>query len=173
MLTSFADDEALFASIMAGAADYVLKQIRGDELIRAIREMGAGKSLLDPEVTRSVLERLRKGKTLRDEKLARLTAQEERILILIANGQIGKELKLAEKTVKNYVSTILSKLDAGDGPKPPHTWLDTRQRRGRNRKAAQETIWTRLQHRVHLKARDRTRCRGLQWRFFKSSLRRT
>ena len=115
MLTSFADDEALFASIMAGAAGYVLKQIRGGELIRAIREVGAGRSLLDPEVTRSVLERLRQGKTMRDEKLARLSAQEERILTLIAkgltNGQIGKELKLAEKTVKNYVSTILSKLE--------------------------------------------------------------
>ena len=115
MLTSFADDEALFASIMAGAAGYVLKQIRGGELIRAIREVGAGKSLLDPEVTKSVLERLRKGKTMRDEKLARLSAQEERILTLISqgltNGEIGKQLKLAEKTVKNYVSTILSKLE--------------------------------------------------------------
>jgi two-component system, NarL family, response regulator DevR len=115
MLTSYADDDALFASIMAGASGYVLKQIRGGELIRAIREVGAGKSLLDPEVTRSVLERLRKGKMMRDEKLARLSAQEERILTLVAkgltNGQIGKELKLAEKTVKNYVSTILSKLD--------------------------------------------------------------
>jgi DNA-binding NarL/FixJ family response regulator len=115
MLTSFADDEALFASIMAGAAGYVLKQIRGGELIRAIREVGAGNSLLDPEVTRSVLERLRKGKTMRDEKLARLSAQEERILTLVAKGQtnkqIGLALKLAEKTVKNYVSTILSKLE--------------------------------------------------------------
>ena len=115
MLTSFADDEALFASIMAGAAGYVLKQIRGGELVRAIREVGAGKSLLDPEVTKQVLERLRKGKNMRDEKLSRLTAQEERILTLVAqgltNGQIGKELKLAEKTVKNYVSTILSKLE--------------------------------------------------------------
>ncbi len=115
MLTSFADDEALFASIMAGASGYVLKQIRGGELVRAIREVGAGKSLLDPDVTQSVLDRLRKGKTMRDEKLARLSAQEERILTLVArgmtNGQIGKELKLAEKTVKNYVSTILSKLE--------------------------------------------------------------
>jgi DNA-binding NarL/FixJ family response regulator len=115
MLTSYADDEALIASIMAGAAGYVLKQIRGGELVRAIREVGAGKSLLDPEVTKSVLDRLRKGKTMRDEKLARLSAQEERILTLVAkgqtNGQIGKELKLAEKTVKNYVSTILSKLE--------------------------------------------------------------
>jgi len=115
MLTSFADDEALFASIMAGASGYVLKQIRGGELVRAIREVGAGKSLLDPDVTRSVLDRLRKGKTMRDEKLARLSAQEERILTLVArgmtNGQIGDELHLAEKTVKNYVSTILSKLE--------------------------------------------------------------
>jgi len=115
MLTSFADDEALFASIMAGASGYVLKQIRGGELVRAIREVGAGKSLLDPDVTKSVLDRLRKGKTMRDEKLARLSAQEERILTLVAqgltNGQIGKELNLAEKTVKNYVSTILSKLE--------------------------------------------------------------
>jgi two-component system, NarL family, response regulator DevR len=115
MLTSYADDEALFASIMAGASGYVLKQIRGGELIRAIREVGAGKSLLDPEVTKSVLERLRKGKTMKDEKLARLSAQEERILTLVSqgmtNGQIGKQLKLAEKTVKNYVSTILSKLE--------------------------------------------------------------
>lgn len=115
MLTSFADDEALFASIMAGASGYVLKQIRGGELVRAIREVGAGKSLLDPEVTKSVLDRLRRGKTMRDEKLARLSAQEERILTLVAqgmtNGQIGKELKLAEKTIKNYVSAILSKLE--------------------------------------------------------------
>src|SRR5438094_281358 len=115
MLTSFADDEALFASIMAGASGYVLKQIRGGELVRAIREVAAGKSLLDPDVTRSVLDRLRKGKSMRDEKLALLSAHEERILTLVArgmtNGQIGKELKLAEKTVKNYVSTILSKLE--------------------------------------------------------------
>lgn len=115
MLTSFADDEALFASIMAGAAGYVLKQIRGGELVRAIREVGAGRSLLDPEITKSVLDRLRTGKGMRDEKLARLSAQEERILTLIAkgqtNGQIGRELKLAEKTIKNYVSTILSKLE--------------------------------------------------------------
>src|SRR5437764_13659234 len=86
MLTSFADDEALFASIMAGAAGYVLRQIRGGELVRAIREAGSGRSLLDPEVRKAVLERLRKGKTMRDEKLARLSAQEERILTLVAKG---------------------------------------------------------------------------------------
>jgi two-component system, NarL family, response regulator DevR len=116
MLTSFADDQALFASIVAGAAGYVLKQIRGDELVRAIRVVGAGQSLLDPAVTKGVLDRLRKGKHLfKDEKLARLSPQEERILELVSAGrtnrQIGDELHLAEKTVKNYVSSILSKLE--------------------------------------------------------------
>jgi two-component system, NarL family, response regulator DevR len=116
MLTSFADDEALFASIMAGAAGYVLKQIRGADLLRAIRTVGAGQSLLDPAVTKGVFDRLRKGKHLiQDEKLARLSPQEERILALVAdgltNGQIGQELGLAEKTVKNYVSSILAKLE--------------------------------------------------------------
>jgi DNA-binding NarL/FixJ family response regulator len=116
MLTSFADDEALFASIMAGAAGYVLKQVKGGELVRAIRTVGKGESLLDPAVTSTVLDRLRKGKhLLTDEKLARLSPQEERILALIAdgktNGAIGEELHLAEKTVKNYVSSILSKLE--------------------------------------------------------------
>jgi two-component system, NarL family, response regulator DevR len=116
MLTSFADDEALFASIMAGAAGYVLKQIRGEELVRAIRAVGAGQHLLDPAVTKGVFERLRRGKRLlQDEKLARLSAQEERILSLVAEGrtnrQIAGELGLAEKTVKNYVSAILAKLE--------------------------------------------------------------
>ena len=115
MLTSFADDEALFASIMAGASGYVLKQIKGPEIVRAIREVGAGKSLLDPAVTKSVLDRLRRGKHLmKDEKLARLSPQEERILELVTEGrtnrQIGEELHLAEKTVKNYVSNLLTKL---------------------------------------------------------------
>jgi two-component system, NarL family, response regulator DevR len=116
MLTSFADDEALFASIMAGASGYVLKQVRGGELVRAIRTVGKGESLLDPAVTNAVLDRLRKGKRLlEDEKLARLSPQEERILGLVADGktnkEIGDELDLAEKTVKNYVSSILSKLE--------------------------------------------------------------
>jgi two-component system, NarL family, response regulator DevR len=116
MLTSFADDEALFASIMAGASGYVLKQVKGGELVRAIRTVGKGESLLDPAVTKSVLDRLRKGKhLLRDEKLARLSPQEERILSAVADGktnkEIGDELHLAEKTVKNYVSSILSKLE--------------------------------------------------------------
>ena len=116
MLTSFADDEALFASIMAGASGYVLKQVKGGELVRAIRTVGKGESLLDPAVTSAVLDRLRKGKhLLRDEKLARLSPQEERILSLVADGktnrEIGDDLHLAEKTVKNYVSSILSKLE--------------------------------------------------------------
>ena len=115
MLTSFDDDEALYASIMAGAAGYVLKQIRGGDLVRGIRAVGAGQSLLDPAVTRQVLDRLRRGKHLQDEKLALLSPQEEKILALVAegktNGQIGAELFLAEKTVKNYVSSILGKLE--------------------------------------------------------------
>ena len=116
MLTTFADDEALFASIMAGAAGYVLKQVKGGDLVRAIRALGAGQNLLDPTVTKGVLDRLRKGKhLLSDERLARLSAQEERILGEVADGrtnrEIGVDLKLAEKTVKNYVSSILSKLE--------------------------------------------------------------
>jgi two-component system, NarL family, response regulator DevR len=116
MLTSFADDEALFASIMAGASGYVLKQIKGNDLVRSIKTVAEGASLLDPTVTEAVLQRLRKGKhLLKDEKLARLSAQEERILTFVAEGQtnreIGESMNLAEKTVKNYVSTILSKLE--------------------------------------------------------------
>jgi two-component system response regulator DevR len=116
MLTSFADDQALFASIMAGAAGYILKQIRGDDLVQAIRTVGAGQSLLDPAVTKGVLDRLRTGKhLLKDERLARLSPQEERILELVAAGrtnqQIGEELHLAETTVKNFVSSILAKLE--------------------------------------------------------------
>ena len=116
MLTSYADDEALYSSIMAGASGYVLKQIRGEELVRAIRAIAAGENLLDTADARQATERLRKGKHLtQDARLARLTAQEERILALVAdgrtNGEIGKRLQLAEKTVKNYVSSILVKLE--------------------------------------------------------------
>jgi DNA-binding NarL/FixJ family response regulator len=116
MLTSFADDEALFASIMAGASGYVLKQVKGGELVRAIRTVGKGESLLDPAVTNAVLDRLRRGKhLLKDEKLARLSPQEERILSLVADGKTNKEIAaevfLSDKTVKNYVSSILSKLN--------------------------------------------------------------
>ena len=113
MLTSFADDEALFSAIMAGASGYVLKQIRGNELVGAIRTIAAGGSLLDPTVTRRVLERIRTGEP-EDDNLARLSDQERRILDLIAEGktnrQIAETIFLAEKTVKNYVSSILTKL---------------------------------------------------------------
>ncbi|MBL8778604.1 MAG: response regulator transcription factor [Acidimicrobiales bacterium] len=111
MLTSFADDEALFSAIMAGAAGYLLKQVKGTDLVGGIRRVGAGESLLDPALTQKVLERLR---TPEDDELAGLTAQERRILDLIAEGltnrQIGERMYLAEKTVKNYVSNLLSKL---------------------------------------------------------------
>lgn len=113
ILTSFADDEALFDAIMAGAAGYLLKQIKGNDLVEAIRRVAAGQSLLDPEVTTRVLERLRRGPE-EDERLARLTEQERRILDLIAEGltnrQIAERIFLAEKTVKNYVSNLLAKL---------------------------------------------------------------
>lgn len=116
MLTSFADDEALFASIMAGASGYVLKQVKSNDLLRSIEIVAEGGSLLDPAVTGAVLDRLRKGKhLLKDEKLARLSPQEERILGLVGEGktnrEIGEAMKLAEKTVKNYVSAILAKLE--------------------------------------------------------------
>jgi two-component system, NarL family, response regulator DevR len=113
MLTSFADDEALFNAIMAGAAGYVLKQIKGNDLVEAVRKVASGQSLLDPVVTARVLERVRKGPE-QDERLARLTEQERRILELLAEGltnrQIGERLHLAEKTVKNYVTGVLAKL---------------------------------------------------------------
>jgi two-component system response regulator DevR len=113
MLTSYADDEALFSAILAGASGYVLKQIRGSDLVSAVRRVAAGESLLDPSLTRQVMERLR-GENVEDERLARLTTQERKILELIADGktnrQIADELYLAEKTVKNYVSNLLSKM---------------------------------------------------------------
>jgi DNA-binding NarL/FixJ family response regulator len=113
MLTSYADDEALFDAIMGGAAGYVLKQIRSGDLVEAIRKVAAGQSLLDPQLTAKVLERLRNGDES-DERLKHLTDQERRILALLADGltnrQIGDEMFLAEKTVKNYVSNVLSKM---------------------------------------------------------------
>ncbi len=113
MLTSYADDEALFDAIMAGASGYVLKEIRGNDLVQAIRQVAAGKSLLDPVATQRVLERLRDGEK-KDDRLDALTEQEKRILDLIGEGltnrQIGERMHLAEKTVKNYVSSLLAKL---------------------------------------------------------------
>jgi DNA-binding NarL/FixJ family response regulator len=112
MLTSFADDEAVYAAIMAGASGYVLKQVKGTDLVEGIRKVAGGQSLLDPLVTTRVLERLRHKDD--DDELARLTDQERRILELIADGltnrQIGEQMFLAEKTVKNYVSHIFTKL---------------------------------------------------------------
>jgi DNA-binding NarL/FixJ family response regulator len=112
MLTSFADDEALFSAILAGASGYVLKQVRGTDLVDAVRRVGRGESLLDPLSTSRVLERLRQPP--QPEELAGLTNQERRVLDLIAEGmtnrQIGEQLFLAEKTVKNYVSNLLAKL---------------------------------------------------------------
>jgi two-component system, NarL family, response regulator DevR len=113
MLTSYADDEALIDAIVAGASGYVLKDIKGNDLVAAIRSIAAGRSLLDPVATARVLERLRSTRET-DPKLESLTDQERRILDLIGEGmtnrQIGQELYLAEKTVKNYVSSVLAKL---------------------------------------------------------------
>jgi DNA-binding NarL/FixJ family response regulator len=113
MLTSYADDEALFDAIMAGSSGYVLKDIRGNDLVKAIRQVAAGQSLLDPVATQRVLERLRRG-TEQDQRLDGLSDQERRILELIGEGltnrQIGESMHLAEKTVKNYVSSLLAKL---------------------------------------------------------------
>jgi two-component system response regulator DevR len=113
ILTSYSDDEALFEAIMAGASGYVLKQVRGVELVSAVVRVAAGESLLDPLITAKVLDRLRCPRA-EDARLAALTGQERRILGLIADGltnrQIAGEMFLAEKTVKNYVSNLLAKL---------------------------------------------------------------
>ncbi len=113
ILTSYDDDDALFAAIMAGAAGYVLKQIHGTDLVDGIRRVAAGQSLLDPALVARVLQRVRDGSGPPDE-LAALTEQERKILACIAEGmtnrQIGQRLYLAEKTVKNYVSSLLAKL---------------------------------------------------------------
>ena len=114
MLTSYADDEALFASIVAGAAGYLLKQTRGQAVIDAITSVAQGRSLLDPDVTGKVLERVRRGREDEDPAFASLTDQERKVLGHLAEGKtnrdIGATLFLSEKTVKNYVSRILDKL---------------------------------------------------------------
>lgn len=115
ILTSYDDDDALFTAIMAGASGYVLKQVGSSDLVDAIRHVAAGGSLLDPAVTARVLDRVRRGgEAERPAELRRLTEQERRILALIAEGltnrQIGERMYLAEKTVKNYVSSLLAKL---------------------------------------------------------------
>jgi len=113
MLTSFGDDEALFDAIMAGAAGYVLKQIRGTDLVGAVRAVATGQSLLDPEAASRVMRRMR-DQAARSDPLSGLTDQERRILELIGEGltnrQIGAKMFLAEKTIKNYVSALFAKL---------------------------------------------------------------
>ena len=113
ILTSYDDDEALFAAVMAGASGYLLKQIGGNNLLEGIRQVAAGRSLLDPAVTEKLLDRLR-NPVEPDPMVGKLTAREREILDLIAEGrtnrQIGERLFLAEKTVKNYVSGLLTKL---------------------------------------------------------------
>jgi DNA-binding NarL/FixJ family response regulator len=137
MLTSYADDEALFSAIMAGAAGYVLKQVKGSDLIDGVRRVARGESLLDPSVTRRVLERLRSKPE--DDELANLTEQERRILDLIAEGltnrQIGDRMFLAEKTIKNYVSNLLAKL-------------------GMSRRSEAAAYAARLEERRHQEGRD-------------------
>ena len=114
MLTSFADDDALFDAVMAGAAGFVLKQIHGTDLVGAVRTVASGQSLLDPRSTARMMARLR-DQASRKDPLAALSDQERRILELIGEGltnrQIGERMYLAEKTVKNYVSNLLAKLD--------------------------------------------------------------
>lgn len=114
MLTSYSDEEAVMGSIMAGASGYLLKEIRSQEIVDAIRRVGAGQSLLDPAVTAAVLERVRLGKE-EDQRWVHLTEQERHILELIAEGKTNREIaevvSLRDKTVKNYVSNILAKLE--------------------------------------------------------------
>jgi len=113
ILTSYDDDDALFAAIMGGAAGYILKQVRGNDFIDTVRRVAAGQSTLDPAMTATVLERVRNGPP-KDKELEALTAQEQKILELIGQGmtnrQVAEEMFLAEKTVKNYVSSMLAKL---------------------------------------------------------------
>ena len=116
MLTSYPDEEAVFSAIIAGASGYLLKQVRARDLVAALEAVGRGESLLDPAVTEKVLERVRRVATSgATDELAQLTAQEQRILLLVAEGKTNKEIAgevfLSDKTVKNYVSSILSKLN--------------------------------------------------------------
>lgn len=116
MLTSYADDEAVLASIMAGAAGYFLKQTRGKELTRAIETVAAGQSLLDPAVTQTVLERMKRlASGHPSDEITALSPQEKKVVALVAEGKTNKEianaLNLSDKTVKNYLSNIFSKLN--------------------------------------------------------------
>ena len=142
MLTSFADEEALMSAILAGAAGYVLKRVKGTDLVEDIRKVGAGESLLDPDMTEKLFDRLRSGPRT-DPLLARLSDQEHEIVMRIADGktnkQIAEEMFLAEKTVKNYVSNLLAKLgmsrrseaaayvarmEGAKDAEPPEEWPD-------------------------------------------------
>ena len=113
ILTSYDDDEALFAAIMAGASGYLLKQVRGNDFVAGVRRVASGQSLLDPALTAQVLERIRNGPR-EDEDLHGLTPQERRILQLVGEGltnrEVARRMFLSEKTVKNYVSSVLAKL---------------------------------------------------------------
>jgi DNA-binding NarL/FixJ family response regulator len=116
MLTSYADQQAFYASVMAGAAGFILKRVTEDELVNAVRVVARGESLLDPAITGGLLERLRRQpRLLADEKMARLSGREELILDLVAqgltNGEIGRKLGITERTARNYVSSILGKLE--------------------------------------------------------------
>lgn len=116
MLTSYPDEEAVLSAILAGASGYLLKQIRGRDLVAALEAVGRGDSLLDPAVTERVLERVRRAASGGEQdELSKLTAQERRIVLLVAEGKTNKEIAaevfLSDKTVKNYVSSILSKLE--------------------------------------------------------------
>jgi DNA-binding NarL/FixJ family response regulator len=131
MLTSYSDEEAVMGSIMAGASGYLLKEIRSQEIVEAIRRVGQGQSLLDPAVTNQVLERVRRGR--QQDPLAQLTEQEGRILELIAKGdtnkEIAQEVNLSDKTVKNYVSNILGKLEMSRRSQAAAYMADRRARR--------------------------------------------
>ena len=135
MLTSYSDEEAVMGSIMAGASGYLLKEIRSQEIVDAIRLVGTGQSLLDPAVTASVLERVRRGKE--EDVLAQLTEQEQKILELIAEGQTNREIagqiNLSDKTVKNYVSNILGKLEVSRRSQAAAFLADRRARQDYNR----------------------------------------
>lgn len=133
MLTSYSDEEAVMGAIMAGAAGYLLKQIGSQELLQAIERVGAGQSLLDPAVTARLLERMRSG-SVEDRKWAQLTPQERAILELVTQGktnrEIAQEVHLSEKTVKNYMSRILAKLEMSRRSQAAAYMAERRVRRG-------------------------------------------
>jgi DNA-binding NarL/FixJ family response regulator len=134
MLTSYPDDDAVYAAIMAGASGYLLKQVRGTDLIEGVRRVARGDSLLDPAVTARVLERIRRRDE--DDEVTNLSAQEQTILELISEGltnrQIGERMFLAEKTVKNYVSNMLGKLGMSRRAEAAAYAARLSERRGKN-----------------------------------------